>query len=480
MNSTTNTHEFYESPLQSRYASEAMRRLLGDQRRFSTWRRIWLALATAQKQLGLEISDAQLNQMAEHLDDIDFEAAAAYEREFRHDVMAHIHAFGDVAPEAKGIIHLGATSQFVNCNYDLLTMREGLDLIIGYVVNIIDRLGAFAAEHRRLPTLGFTHYQPAQLTTVGKRAALWCYEFIMDLEELEHRRDRLRLRGAKGTTGTQASYLALFDGDHGKVRALDHEVAKQLGLPSTYTVTGQTYSRKVDATVVGSLAGVAATVHKFCNDIRLLANLKEIEEPFAAKQVGSSAMAYKRNPMRCERATGLARWLMDLSVSPLHTAAEQWFERTLDDSANKRMAIPEAFLTADAILQIVLNVAGGMVVYPKTIAARVAAELPFMATENILMAAARAGGDRQELHERIRMHSMAAAAEVKQEGRPNDLIGRLKADDAFAAVDIDAILDAKAFIGRAGEQVDEFIAAHVEPIRAKYAHRLGQTAELKV
>jgi len=480
MEDKTNTHEFYQSPLEGRYASEAMKRLFGDQRRFGMWRRIWLALATAQKQLGLDITDAQLNQMAEHLDDIDFEAAAAYESEFRHDVMAHIHAFGDVAPEARGIIHLGATSQFVNCNYDLLTMREGLDLIIGYVANIIDRLATFAATYRDLPTLGFTHYQPAQLTTVGKRAGLWCYEFVMDLEELEHRRDSIRLRGAKGTTGTQASYLALFDGDQEKVKALDHEVAKQLGLPSTYTVTGQTYSRKVDAAVIGSLAQVAATVHKLCNDIRLLANLKEVEEPFAANQVGSSAMAYKRNPMRSERATGLARWLMDLSVSPLHTAAEQWFERTLDDSANKRMAIPEAFLTADAILQIVLNVTSGLVVYPKTIAARVAAELPFMATENILMAAVQAGGDRQHLHERIRTHAMAAAAEVKQEGRPNDLIARLKADEAFAAVDIDALLDPKSFIGRAAEQVDEFIAAHVDPIRAKYAHQLGKTAELKV
>ncbi len=480
MTTEPSKHEYYESPLQGRYAGESMRRLFGDQRRFGTWRRIWLALATAQKQLGLDISDTQLNQMAAHLDDIDFEAAAAYEREFRHDVMAHIHAFGDVAPDARPLIHLGATSQFVNCNYDLLTMRDGLDLIIGYLVNIIDRLGAFAATHRALPTLGFTHYQPAQLTTVGKRAALWCYEFVMDLEELEHRRDSIRLRGVKGATGTQASYLALFGGDHEKVKALDREVARQLGLPTTYTITGQTYSRKVDAAVAASLAGVAASVHKTCNDIRLLANLKEMEEPFAANQVGSSAMAYKRNPMRCERATGLARWLMDVSVSPLHTAAEQWFERTLDDSANKRMAIPEVFLTADSILQIVLNVVSGLVVYPKSIAARVRAELPFMATENVLMAAVTAGGDRQNLHERIRTHSMAAASEVKNEGRPNDLIARLKGDDAFAAVDVDALLEPSAFIGRAPEQVDEFIAAHVEPVRAKYAHQLGRTAELKV
>jgi len=471
---------YYESPLQGRYAGEAMRKLFGAQRRFSTWRRLWLALATAEKKLGLNITDEQLQQMAEHLDDIDFAAAEAYERKLRHDVMAHIHAFGDAAPLARPIIHLGATSQYVNCNYDLLAMREGLDILIGHLANLIDALGAFASRYRDLPTLAFTHYQPAQLTTVGKRAALWCYEFVMDLEELQYRRDNLRLRGVKGTTGTQASFMSLFNGDHEKVKALEREVAKQLGLPATYTVTGQTYSRKVDAAVVASLAGLAASVHKTCNDLRLLANLKEIEEPFEAEQVGSSAMAYKRNPMRCERATGLARWLMDISVSPLHTAAEQWFERTLDDSSNKRLAIPEAFLTADAILQIMLNVTQGLMVYPQTIAAHVAAELPFMATENILMAAVQAGGDRQALHERIRVHSQAAAQRVKAEGKSNDLIKRLKADKAFAAVDIDAVLDPRAFVGRAPEQVDEFIAAHVEAIRKQYAHRLGQKAELKV
>jgi adenylosuccinate lyase len=473
-------HEFYESPLQGRYASEAMRRLFGDQRRFSTWRRLWLALATAQKKLGLDISDAQLQQMAEHLDDIDFDLAAQYEKKFRHDVMSHIHAFGDAAPLARPIIHLGATSQFVNCNYDLLTMREGLDILIGYLANIIDALGSFAHQWRDLPTLGFTHFQPAQLTTVGKRAALWCYEFIMDLEELEYRRDHLKLRGVKGTTGTQASFMELFAGDHEKIKALDREVARHMGLPATYTVTGQTYSRKVDAAVAASLAGVGATVHKLCNDVRLLANLKEVEEPFESTQVGSSAMAYKRNPMRCERATGLARWLMDISVSPLHTAAEQWFERTLDDSSNKRLAMPEAFLTADAILRIVLNVVRGLVVYPATIAAHVAAELPFMATENILMAAVKAGGDRQELHEKIRRHSHAAGARVKAEGLPNDLLSRLKADAAFAAVDMESLLDAARFVGRAPQQVDEFLAAHVVPVRQKYADRLGQTVELSV
>ena len=474
------SHVYYESPLQGRYASEAMRRLFGDQRRFATWRRLWLALAKAQKGLGLPITDEQIRQMSEHLDDIDFAAAARYERKFRHDVMAHVHTFADAAPEARPIIHLGATSQFLNCNYDLLTMHEALGILIGYLANLIDVLGELAAGYRDLPTLGFTHYQPAQLTTVGKRATLWCYEFVMDLAELEYRRDNLRLRGVKGTTGTQASFLALFNGDHEKVQALEREVAGQLGLQATYTVTGQTYSRKVDAAVVAALAGVAASVHKTCNDLRLLANLKEIEEPFQTGQIGSSAMAYKRNPMRCERATGLARWLMDLSVSPLHTAAEQWFERTLDDSANKRMAVSEAFLTADAVLRILLNVASGLVVYPKTIAAHVAAELPFMATENILMAAVKEGGDRQDLHERIRAHSQAAAHQVKAEGQANDLIDRLKADEAFAAVDFNTVLDPPAFIGRAPEQTDEFIATHVQPVRQRYAHLLGQRPELKV
>ena len=477
---TTDNHLYYQSPLEGRYASQAMRQLFGPQRKFSTWRRLWLALAECEKKLGLNITDKQLQQMAEHLDDIDFEAAGNYEKKLRHDVMAHIHAFGDVAPDARAIIHLGATSQFVNDNTDLLLMHEGLDLLIGYLVNVIDSLGQFAQRYRDLPCLAFTHYQAAQLTTVGKRATLWCYEFVMDLEELEYRRDHLRLRGVKGTTGTQASFMALFNGDHERIKALDRMVAEKMGLPVTYTVTGQTYSRKVDAALVGSLAGLAATVHKLANDLRLLANLKEVEEPFEAEQVGSSAMAYKRNPMRCERATGLARWLMDISVSPLHTAAEQWFERTLDDSSNKRLAIPEAFLTADAMLQIVLNVVQGLVVYPKTIAAHVSAELPFIATENILMAGVQAGGDRQDLHERIRAHSQAAGQVVKAEGKPNDLLERLKKDPAFAGVDVDRLLEPSDYVGRAPQQVEEFLSAHVEPVRRKYAHRLGQKADLKV
>ncbi len=473
-------HTEYESPFSGRYASKAMRQLFSGQRKFSTWRRLWLALAQEQQKLGLAITDGQLKEMADHLDDIDFEAAARYEKKFRHDVMAHIHAFGDAAPSARPIIHLGGTSQFVNCNTDLIQMREGMDILIAYLANIVDVLGKFATRYRDLPCLAYTHFQPAQLTTVGKRATLWCYDFLMDLSELEHRQATLEFRSVKGTTGTQASFMALFEGDHGKVLALERNVAERMGFTRICPVTGQTYSRKVDAQVAAVLAEVGASVHKFCNDVRLLSGLKEMDEPFETAQVGSSAMPYKRNPMRCERATAIARFLMDVSASPLHTAAEQWFERTLDDSANKRLAIPEAFLAADSILQIVLNVAGGLVVYEGSVAARVGAELPFMATENILMAAVKAGGDRQDLHERIRQHSVAAGEQVKVHGRPNDLIARLKADRAFAKVDIDGLLRPADFIGRAPQQVDEFIAAHVEPVRRKYAHKLGQTSELSV
>lgn len=457
-----------------------MRELFGQQKKFSTWRRLWLALAEAQKQLGLSITDSQLRRMAEHLDDIDFAKAEQYERTFRHDVMAHIHAFADAAPEARPIIHLGATSQFVNDNTDLMLMREGMKLLTGHLANVIDALGVFAQKWRDLPCLGFTHFQPAQMTTLGKRAVLWCSDFVLDLRELEYRLETLEFRGVKGTTGTQASFLALFDGDHEKVRKLEEIVSGKMGFEKTCAVTGQTYSRKIDAAVTQSLAGIGASVHKFCNDVRLLAHRKELEEPFEASQVGSSAMPYKRNPMRCERATGLARFLMDVAASPLHTAAEQWLERTLDDSSNKRLAIPEAFLAADAILRITLNVSRGLVVYPAVIAAGVAAELPFMATENILMAAVKAGGDRQDLHERIRRHSQAAAEQVKVHGRPNDLIERLKADEAFANVDIDSLLKPAAFVGRAPQQVDEFLCSQVEPIRRKYAEVLGQTGQLEV
>ena len=473
-------HERYESPLTGRYAGEQMRRLFSAQRKFSTWRRLWLALAEAQRELGLDISGKQLKEMATHLEDIDFEAVARYEKQLRHDVMAHVHAFGDAAPAARPIIHLGATSQFVGCNTDLLLMREGMKIVAGLLANVIDALGRFAQRWRDLPCLGLTHYQPAQLTTVGKRATLWCYEFLMDLEEMEHRLESLAFRSVKGTTGTQASFLALFNGDEEKVRALERAVAEKMGFERIYAVTGQTYSRKVDAQVAAALAGIGASVHKFCNDIRLLSGMKEMDEPFESSQVGSSAMPYKRNPMRCERATGLARFLMDVAASPLHTAAEQWFERTLDDSANKRIAIPEAFLAADGILRIVLNVARGLVVYEGSIAARVAAELPFMATENILMAAVKAGGDRQELHERIRGHALAAGEGVKAHGKANDLIERIQADEGFAKVNLAAALDPSTFVGRAPQQVDEFIAARIEPVRRRYADSLGADAELEV
>jgi len=470
----------YVSPLGRRYAGAAMRELFGERRKFTTWRRLWLALAEAEKQLGLEITDEQLRQMAAHLADVDFAKAADYERRFRHDVMAHLHAFADAAPLARPIIHLGATSNDIVDNADLVLMREAMDILIAGLANVIDALGAFAAKHRDLPCLGFTHYQPAQMTTVGKRAAMWCSDFVRDLRELEHRLENLEFRGVKGATGTQASFLALFDGDHEKVKQLDRLVAEKMGFEKIAAVTGQTYSRKVDAAVAAALAGIGASVHKFCNDVRLLANLKELDEPFEATQVGSSAMPYKRNPMRCERATGLARFLMDVSASPLHTAAEQWLERTLDDSSNRRLALPEAFLAADAILRITLNVARGLVVWPATIAAHVAAELPFMATENILMAAVKAGGDRQELHERIRGHAQAAAKQVKEAGGPNDLIERLKKDKAFAAVDVDAELAPSGFVGLAPRQVDEFITAEVEAVRRRYAKVLGQDAELSV
>lgn len=456
-----------------------MRELFSERKKFSTWRRLWLALAEAQRQLGLDISEQQVRQMSEHLDDIDFDKAAEYESKFRHDVMAHIHTFADAAPAARAVIHLGATSQFVGCNCDLILMREAVGILLGRVAAVIDALGRFAAEHRDLACLGWTHFQPAQMTTVGKRAAMWCADFVRDLRELEFRLDRLEFRGVKGATGTQASFLALFDGDHEKVRKLESLVAGKMGFTAVAPITGQTYSRKVDAGLAATLASFAAGVHKFCNDVRLLAHRKELAEPFGSGQVGSSAMAYKRNPMLCERATGMARFLMDVAASPLHTFAEQWLERTLDDSANKRLAMTELFLAADAISLITLKVARGLEVYPARIAANVAAELPFMATENILMAAVKAGGDRQELHERIRRHSMAAAEGVSN-GRPNDLIDRLKADDAFAGLDFDRLLEPAAYVGRAPQQVDEFIAAEVDPIRRQYHDALGQNVDLAV
>ena len=472
--------ELYVSPLVERNASREMAGLFGPQKKFSTWRRLWLELAKAQKKLGLDIKDGQIRQMARHLDDIDFKKAARFEKKFRHDVMAHLHTFAAAAPKAAPIIHLGATSCYVADNADLIIMRDALRLVAAKLAALINRLAVFAKKYRDLPTLGFTHYQPAQLTTVGKRAALWCYEFAMDLGEIEHRLDTLPFRSAKGTTGTQASFLTLFEGSHTRVKQLDKAVASAFGFKKICTITGQTYQRKIDTLVVNSLALVAQSAHKFCNDIRLLANLKEIEEPFEKSQVGSSAMAYKRNPMRCERATALSRFVLSLATSPPMTASEQWLERTLDDSANRRIVIPEAFLAVDGILEILINVTDGLVVYPQVIAAHVAAELPFMATEDILMAAVKAGGNRQELHERIRLHSRAAAARVKRFGRANDLIDRLKADMAFAKVNFEKVLDPKAYIGRAPRQVDEFIKEVVQPVRRKYRKHLARKVELDV
>jgi len=472
--------DVYESQLVARYASREMCELFGARRRIITWRRLWLALAQAQQRAGLGVTAAQINQLRRTLEQIDFKAAARYENRFRHDVMAHLYAWGDLAPKARGILHLGATSAYVVDNADLIIMRDAMRLIADWLANVIDALATFAKRHRALPALGFTHFQPAQVTTVGKRAALWCYDFVRDLDEMEHRLASLRFRGVKGTTGTQASFLELCGGSHEKVKRLEKDVAGQFDFSSVEPITGQTYSRKVDAQVVCAVGGVATSVHKFANDIRLLCNLKEIEEPFEKSQIGSSAMAYKRNPMRCERATGLARFVLSLVHSPLQTAAEQWFERTLDDSANKRLSVPEAFLATDGMLKIVANVARGLVVYPKVIDARLRAELPFMASENILLAAVSAGGDRQELHERIRRHSQAAAQRVKLEGKDNDLLERLRADSAFVKVNLREVTSPKRYVGRAPQQVDEFVKAYVTPIRRRYRLVLARETELSV
>ena len=470
----------YTSPLVARNASPEMAALFGADKKFSTWRRLWLELARAEQKLGLKITGVQIKEMQKHLDDIDYKKAAKYEKKFRHDVMAHVHTFGDVAPKAAPIIHLGATSCYVGDNADLIIMREGLEILASKTAALIDRLGKFAKQYRSMPTLGFTHYQPAQLTTVGKRATLWCYDFAMDLEDIQRRIETMPFRGVKGTTGTQASFLALLDGNHSKVKRLDEMIAKAFGFKNRCAVTGQTYPRKIDKLAVDALASVAQSAHKMCNDIRLLANLKELEEPFEKSQIGSSAMAYKRNPMRCERTTGLARLVMSLASSPTMTAAEQWLERTLDDSSNRRVSIAEAFLATDGILEIMINVASGLVVYPKVIAARVMSELPFMATENIMMAGVRAGGNRQELHELIRVYSHEAAAQVKQHGKENDLLDRLKNDPSFSKVDFKKVMSPKAYIGRSPEQVNEFIAEIVVPVRRKYRKALNKKVELKV
>ena len=460
----------YESPLSSRYASREMLYLFSPDKKFTTWRRLWIALARAEMKLGLPITQAQIDEMEQHKDDIDYEAAARYERQLRHDVMAHIHAFGDLCPTAMPIIHLGATSCFVGDNTDVILMREGLELLRGKLVNLIDRLTKFAMEYRAMPTLGFTHFQPAQLTTVGKRATLWVNELVMDLEELEHRIDSLQFRGVKGTTGTQASFLELFGGDQEKVRQLEKLVSEEMGFEKVVPVCGQTYSRKMDANVLATLSGIAQSAGKFATDLRLLSHLKEMEEPFQEKQIGSSAMPYKRNPMRCERICSLARYVIVDALNPAFTSYNQWFERTLDDSANKRISIPEAFLAVDAILQIYLNVTDGLKVYPKVIERHLREELPFMATENIMMDAVKRGGDRQALHERIRIHSVAAGKVVKEEGGQNDLVDRIAGDPMFGLTkeEILAHMDPAAYIGRCPAQVEEFDRDVVEPIRRRY------------
>ncbi|MBL9123101.1 MAG: adenylosuccinate lyase [Planctomycetaceae bacterium] len=452
------TADVYDNPLVGRYASPAMSQLWGPQRKFSTWRKLWVALAEAEAELGLPITPAQIAELKANVDRIDFAVANAYERKLRHDVMAHVHAYGDACPGARGIIHLGATSCYVTDNTDLILMREGLGLVRRQLLDALAALASFAQKYRSLPTLAFTHFQPAQPTTVGKRATLWAYDLLLDLLEIDHRLRELKCRGAKGTTGTQASFLELFQGDHAKVRELDRRVAAKMGFAASYPVTGQTYSRKVDAQVLAALSGISQSAHKAATDWRLLQHRKELEEPFETDQIGSSAMAYKRNPMRAERMCGLARYVISLEASAAQTHATQWLERTLDDSVNRRLTLPQAFLATDAVLLLYANVVQGMVVYPKTIARNLAAELPFMATENILMAAVAAGGDRQELHELIRRHSQAAAQVVKAEAGENDLLQRLAQDPAFAQVDFAAIGDASNYVGRAPEQVDEFLA----------------------
>jgi len=473
--------DIYQSPLALRNAGPEMLRLFSPRHKFGLWRRLWVELARCERELGLSrISPQAIEQMEKAVDEIDLAKAADWEKRLRHDVMAHIRTFEEAAPAAKGIIHLGATSMYVVDNADLLIMRDAMKLVLKWLANAIDALAAFAMMWKDLPTLAYTHFQPAQLTTVGKRAALWTQDFILDLEEMEHRLESLRFLGVKGTTGTQASFLSLFNGDSSKVEALDRMVAQRFGFSADYPVVGQTYPRKVDAQIVGSLAGIAASVHKFANDLRLLAGMKQIEEPFEEEQVGSSAMAYKRNPMLSERATGLARFVIAMNQSSLQTAAEQWLERTLDDSSNKRLSIPEPFLAIDGCLRIVIQIARGMVVYPQVIESQIIAELPFMATEEILMAAVAAGGDRQEVHELIRRHSLAAAEQVKLHGRPNDLIQRLKGDPAFRNVNLGKLLAPSSFVGRAPEQVEIFVKTFVSPIKSRYIAALDERIELGV
>ncbi|MGN0173943.1 MAG: adenylosuccinate lyase [Acutalibacteraceae bacterium] len=456
----------YESPLCSRYASKEMQYIFSPDMKFTTWRKLWIALAESEKELGLNITDEQIAELKAHVDDIDYEKAAAYEKECRHDVMSHVKAYGDQCPNAKGIIHLGATSCFVGDNTDIIIMKKGLELIRSKVLTAIKLLSDFAMKYKDLPTLAFTHFQPAQPTTVGKRATLWIQDLTFDLEEIDFVMNGLKLLGSKGTTGTQASFRELFDGDIEKINAVDKKIAEKMGFESTYAVSGQTYSRKIDTKVLNCLSSIAQSAHKFSNDIRLLQHLKEVEEPFEPGQIGSSAMAYKRNPMRSERIASLSRYVICDALNPAITAATQWFERTLDDSANKRISVAEGFLAVDAILNLVINVSDGLVVYEKVINQRLSAELPFMATENILMDAVKLGGDRQELHEAIRVHSMAAAKTVKEDGKPNDLLERIANDERFGMTieQLQSVMNPKNFIGMADKQVENFIETVVNPI----------------
>ena len=475
-------HERYSSPLSERYASAAMLALWSAHTRHGLWRRLWLALAEAERDLGADIPAAAIADMRAHLDDIDFAAVAEYERKFRHDVMAHVHAFGDAAPAARGVIHLGATSAFVTDNGDLIQMRRGLELLRERVLSVLDALALFATRWRAEPTLGYTHLQAAQLTTVGKRATLWMQDLVLDLADLDHRIATLPMRGVKGTTGTQASFLHLFKGDHGKVRELDRRVVAAMGFPASIPVSGQTYSRKLDAQVLSVVAGIAASAAKFASDLRMLQSFGEIEEPFEKDQIGSSAMAYKRNPMRAERINALARFVISLEPNANETHSVQYFERTLDDSANRRLVLPEAFLATDAILVLMDNVAAGLEVHPARIKARLREELPFMATEALLVRAVEAGGDRQQAHEVIRRHGIAAARAMKDDGAPNDLLRRLAADPAFAVPteDLEAVTDASRYVGRAPEQVDEFLAEVVQPLLAGHRAAPVPRAEVRV
>ena len=472
----------YQSPLSERYASKEMQYIFSPDKKFKTWRKLWIALAETEKELGLNITQEQIDELKSHQDDINYEVAKERERLVRHDVMSHVYAYGQQCPKAKGIIHLGATSCYVGDNTDLIIMTEGLKLVRKKLINVMAELAKFADKYKNQPTLAFTHFQPAQPTTVGKRATLWLQELMLDLSDLDYMIGQQKLLGCKGTTGTQASFLELFNGDHEKVRQIDKKIAEKMGFEACYPVSGQTYSRKVDSRVLNVLSGIAQSAHKFSNDIRLLQHLKEIEEPFEKNQIGSSAMAYKRNPMRSERIASLSNYVMADALNPAFTAATQWFERTLDDSANKRVSVPEAFLAIDGILDLYLNVVDGLVVYDKVIYQRFMKEIPFMATENIMMDAVKRGGNRQELHELIREYSMQAGATVKKEGKENNLVDLIAADPAFGMTkeEIEAILEPKNFVGRAPEQTEEFITEVVKPVLDANKDILGMTAEINV